>query len=317
MRKKQGLYDPFYEHDGCGVGFIANINGDKTHTIIDDGITILANLEHRGAVGGDTKTGDGAGILLQLPHAFFTKSVDFPLPQPGRYGVGFLFLPRDQAAEQAARKMVEAVIKGEQAEGAQAELLGWRRVPVEPGCLGDEARNRMPSFWQLFVSLNAEPGDTFERHLYILRKALENEAVKRGWEPGSFYIPSFSSRIIVYKGMFVSNQFAAFYPDLLDQDLVSAIALVHQRYSTNTFPSWFLAQPFRLIAHNGEINTLRRNINNMKARESSLSSELFGEDIRKLCPIVNPSLSDSAIFDNVLELLTMGGRSLQDRKSVV
>lgn len=185
MMKKQGLYDPFYEHDGCGVGFIANINGDKTHTIIDDGITILANLEHRGAVGGDTKTGDGAGILLQLPHRFFTKSVDFPLPQPGRYGVGFLFLPRDQAAEKTARKMVEAVIKG-----AQAELLGWRRVPIEPGCLGDEARKQMPSFWQLFVSLNAEPGDTFELHLYILRKAMENEAVKRGWEPDSFYIPS-------------------------------------------------------------------------------------------------------------------------------
>lgn len=306
MMKKQGLYDPWYEHDACGVGFVVNINGQRNHQIVKDGVQILCNLEHRGAVGGDQKTGDGAGMLIQMPHAFFSKVVDFTLPQEGHYGVAFMFLPLDSAKAAAARSMVDATIA---AEGGT--VLGWREVPTDPECLGEFARNVMPSFWQLFVSFPALSGDALERKLYIVRKCCENAAAKQGLAVEQFYIASFSCRTIVYKGMFVSAQFLAFYADLKDEDFVSALALVHQRYSTNTFPSWPLAQPFRFMAHNGEINTLRRNMNNMLARETSIASPLYGDEIKKLLPIVNPVGSDSAVFDNVFELLAMGGRTIE------
>ena len=300
----RGLYDPAREHDACGVGFVVRINGEKSHGIIEDALQALCNLEHRGAIGGDMKTGDGAGIMFQLPHRFFSRVLDFALPQNG-YGVGFLFLPGSKPETERSMKMVARVIK---AEGAR--LLGWRQVPVNADSLGDQARREMPAFRQVFLEYPAS-GDDLERRLYLIRKCLEKEAAALGWDLDQFYIPSFSSRVIVYKGMFVSTQFTSFYPDLKDRDLRSALALFHQRYSTNTFPSWFLAQPFRYLAHNGEINTLRRNLNNMKARESSLSSQLFDEEIAKLFPIVDSSMSDSATFDNVLELLTMGGRSIE------
>ena len=299
------LYDPRNEHDACGVGFIAQINGRKSHKIIREAIQALCNLEHRGAIGGDMKTGDGAGILFQIPHRFFTRVLEFNLPPAGSYGVGFLFLPQGEDESAHARKLTEKTLRNE-----GATLLGWRQVPVQPDCLGEQARREMPSFWQVFLTYPAE-GEALERRLYVLRRCLENAAVKAGWDVDRFYVPSLSSRTIVYKGMFVSTQFESFYPDLKDRDLTSAVAVFHQRYSTNTFPSWYLAQPFRYLAHNGEINTLRRNVNNMRARESSLSSEAFGEEIAKLGPIANPSLSDSAIFDNVLELLTQGGRSIE------
>ena len=304
-RYSGSLYDPRNEHDACGVGFIAQINGRKSHKIIREAIRALCNLEHRGAIGGDMKTGDGAGILFQIPHRFFSRVTAFSLPPAGSYGVGFLFLPQPAAEAQRARKLTETVLRRQ-----GATLLGWRQVPVQPECLGEQARREMPSFWQIFLKLPVQ-GQELERRLYVLRRCLENAALKAGWDADRFYIPSLSSRTIVYKGMFVSTQFESFYPDLKDRDLTSAVAVFHQRYSTNTFPSWYLAQPFRYLAHNGEINTLRRNVNNMRARESSLSCDLFGEELAKLKPIVNPALSDSAIFDNVLELLTQGGRSIE------
>ncbi len=300
-----GFYDPRREHDACGVGFVASIRGEKSHEIVRDAIRALCNLEHRGAIGGDMKTGDGAGLLVQVPHAFLAKSVDFPLPEPGTYGAGFLFLPREAGEAERARLLVERVAARE-----GAEVLGWREVPVRPDCLGEQARDEMPSFWQVFVRLPSVAADGLERGLYVLRKCLEKEARAAGWDLDQFYIPSFSSRTMVYKGMFVSTQFLTFYPDLQDEDFTSAVALFHQRYSTNTFPSWYLAHPYRYIAHNGEINTLRRNVNNMNAREASMASDLFGGEIEKIKPVVNPTMSDSAIFDNVLELLVMGGRSL-------
>jgi glutamate synthase (NADPH/NADH) large chain len=307
MREPFGLYDPSLEHDACGVGFIANLSGEKSHRVVEDAVRILMNLEHRGAVGGDQKTGDGAGMLLQLPHAFFQRVAGLDLPAPGLYGVGFFFLPPEAPEAARARVLVEEAARRE-----GAAPLGWREVPVNPDCLGEQARREMPSFWQLFLTPPAgtEPGEPTERRLYVMRKAMEARARELGWGPERFYIPSLSSRTIVYKGMFVSPQFVPFYPDLSAEDFQSALAIVHQRYSTNTSPSWFLAQPFRFAAHNGEINTLRRNVNNMRAREATLCSPLFGEDLAKLLPIVSPGGSDSAVFDNVLELLVLSGRSL-------
>lgn len=306
MMKKKGLYDPAHEHDACGVGLVAQIDGTRSHQIVLDGIQILSRLEHRGAVGGDLKTGDGAGILLQMPHQFFVKKLDFVLPEEGSYGAGMLFLPqKDEQCEQA-RNLIASVVKE---EGGQ--LLGWRQVPVDPDCLGDMARTAMPSIWQVFVAFEGLSGDKLNRKLYILRKCFENQAAKKGWSIEDFYVPSLSVNTIIYKGMFVAPQFSTFYPDLVDEDFQSALALVHQRYSTNTFPSWPLAQPFRYMAHNGEINTLRGNINKMMAREATLSSKVFGEELPKLFPIVNASMSDSAVFDHVLELLAQDDRSVE------
>ena len=302
--KKQGLYDPFYEHDACGVGFVANINGEKNHAIVDEGVTILCNLEHRGAIGGDQKTGDGAGMLLQIPDKFFRKTLDFKLPAAGEYGVGFLF-PADSAAAEKSRRMVDAVLERE-----KVRLLGWRQVPVIADSLGEIAISSMPSFWQIFVDYKEKP-KSIERSLYVLRRVLEKEADNNGLGMDDFYISSLSSRVIIYKGMFVASQILGFFPDLNDEDFISAMALVHQRYSTNTFPSWPLAQPFRYIAHNGEINTLRGNINKVITHDPTIASPLFGRDISKLFPLINPNASDSAIFDNVFELLHQAGRSME------
>lgn len=306
MRERKGLYDPFYEHDACGVGFVANIDGTKTHEIVENGITILKNLEHRGAIGGDLKTGDGAGMLTQIPDRFFRKVVDFPLPEEGSYGAGFFFLPARREDRDEALNLIENVV-----DSRHGSVLGMREVPVDETCLGDLARSHMPSFLQVFIAFPNVTGDELERQLYILRKSIEKKALKHGFDLDHFYISSLSSRTVVYKGMFIASQFVSFYPDLQDENFRSAIALIHARYSTNTLPSWYLAQPFRFLAHNGEINTLRRNVNNMNARESSISSDLFGESLSELFPIVNPDFSDSAIFDNVFELLVMGGRSAE------
>jgi glutamate synthase (NADPH/NADH) large chain len=304
------LYDPFFEHDSCGVGFVANINGHRSHKIVSDGITILKNLVHRGAIGGDRKTGDGAGMLTQIPHEFFARQCaksGVTLPGAGGYGLGMLFLPQDEAKRANAVRIVDTVVKRE--GGA---ILCWRDVPVRPDCLGELARVGMPFVAQVFVSLSGSPaGDALERLLYVLRKCIEREAVSAGFTDEEFYIPSLSARTVNYKGMFVAPQFEMFFPDLVDESFVSAIALVHQRYSTNTFPSWHLAQPFRYMAHNGEINTLRGNINKMNAREATLKSDLFGKDLAKLFPIITPGGSDSAMFDNVFELLSLGGRSIE------
>jgi len=307
----KNLYDPFFEHDSCGVGFVANINGQQTHKIVSDGITILKNLVHRGAIGGDQKTGDGAGMLTQIPHDFFVRQCagnGVALPgAAGTYGLGMLFLPYDETKRKDAVHIVDAVVKRE--GGA---VLGWRNVPVNPDCLGELARAGMPFIAQVFVTFaGCDGGDALERRLYVLRKCIEREAGSAGFSDEEFYIPSLSCRTVNYKGMFVAPQLELFFPDLLDDMFISALALVHQRYSTNTFPSWHLAQPFRYLAHNGEINTLRGNINKMNAREATLRSDLFGDEIKKLFPIITPGGSDSAMFDNVFELLALGGRSIE------
>ncbi len=310
LQEKEGLYNPQNHHDACGVGFLADVRGEKSHSIVEKGIQILCNMEHRGAVGGDMKTGDGAGMLTQIPHDFFKRELPFSLPQPGDYGVGFFFLPQDKEKREYAMQMADYTLKNE-----GLEILGWRDVPVNPKSLGKEAKREMPFFKQVFVvpkhKQEKDKSSHLERKLYIARKVIEREATKSRWSLQEFYISSFSSRKIVYKGMFVSTQFVSFYPDLGDKDFATSFAVVHQRYSTNTFPSWFLAHPFRYIAHNGEINTLRGNINKIMAREHTLSSPLFGDEIKRLLPIVNTTLSDSAIFDSVLELLIMGGRSIE------
>ena len=304
--ESKGLYHQSYEHDACGVGFIVDINGRKSNQMIKDGITILKNLEHRGAVGGDQKTGDGAGMTTQIPHKFFSRVLDFPLPASGEYGVGYLFLPKQKKSLEKARSIVEKTVSSE-----KGSLLGWREVPVNPECLGEMAKESCPSIWQIFVTFDQLRGRDLERKLFVLRKCIENNARKQKWHMNDFYITSLSSQIIIYKGMFVSSQFELFYPDLTQKDFTSAIAMVHQRYSTNTFPSWPLAQPFRFLAHNGEINTLKGNINKISARESSMKSQILGADIKKVIPVIDTSASDSAIMDNVLELLIHSGRSLE------
>ncbi|MBN2653403.1 MAG: glutamate synthase large subunit [Spirochaetales bacterium] len=304
--KKEGLYDPLNEHEACGVGFVADIKGKRSHSIIEEGMEILKNLEHRGAVGGDAKTGDGAGMLVQMPHKFLKKTVSFDLPDEGSYGAGIVFLPRDEKKLAKSLKLIEDEVKS-----FGAKLLGIRDLPIAPDCLGELALNVMPSFRQVFVSVGKISGDELEVKLYMLRKIMEKKAADAGFSIDEFYFSSFSCKTMIYKGMFVAPQFRVFYPDLADKDFESAIALVHQRYSTNTFPSWPLAQPFRYIAHNGEINTLKRNVNNMTARETTLGSERFGDNLDKMYPIVLAGGSDSAAFDNVFELLNMGGRDIE------
>jgi glutamate synthase (NADPH/NADH) large chain len=307
--QREGLYDPFFEHSSCGVGFVANVDGRRTHQIVVNGVTILLNLVHRGAVGGDSRTGDGAGMLVQVPHRFFlreSKRLGFSLPDEGMYGAAMLFLPQDDEKRARARDLFEDAVTA-----GGGTVLGWREVPSNPELLGEMALVSMPRVFQAFASFGELTGETLERKLYVTRKVLESMAAAEGFSMDDLYVNSFSSRTIVYKGMFVAPQFASFYPDLADPDFESALAVIHQRYSTNTFPSWSLAQPFRFIAHNGEINTLRGNINKMNARELTMSSPLFGEEIRKLSPVIQAGQSDSGIFDNVLELLVAGGRTLE------
>ena len=305
----QGLYDPRYEHDACGIGFVANIKGRASHKIIEQGVEVLVNLTHRGACGCDPETGDGAGLLLQIPHGFFLKQAEahgFALPEAGAYGVGMIFAASDPAKSRQARQMVEEVV---QAEGLR--LLAWRRVPTNAKAIGWLARESEPHIYQFFLEPERSPqlrGDALERKLFIVRKRTEREARNRRLE--RFYPVSISARTICYKGLLLAPQIFGYYPDLGDSDFRSAVALIHQRFATNTFPTWERAQPFRYLAHNGEINTVRGNANWMRAREATLESELFGPDTEKIKPIIDESGSDSTQIDNALELLIQSGRSI-------
>jgi len=298
-----GLYDPRFEHDACGVGMVARLDNRPTHEVVARAITALENLEHRGATGADEHTGDGAGILMQMPHELFAGSVDFELPAAGSYGVLMCFLPNDADVRARLQELLERAV-GEVGQ----RVLGWREVPVRPDHTGRVAGGCRPVIRQLFVGAQgacATDQDAFERKLYVIRRICELDAQ----DPG-LYVTSSSSRTINYKGMLISYQLAAFYEDLRDERTKSALALVHSRFSTNTFPSWELAHPYRVICHNGEINTVMGNVNWMRARESELHSELFGDDLQRILPVVSPGNSDSATFDNVLELLMLAGRSL-------
>ncbi|MFE9482626.1 glutamate synthase large subunit [Streptomyces spororaveus] len=294
---QQGMYDPRNEKDACGVGFVANLTGEATHTLVEQALTVLRNLEHRGATGSEPDSGDGAGILSQVPDAFLREVAGFELPEAGGYAVGIAFLPADGTAQAVAVEQIEALAAQE-----NLTVLGWREVPVSPDLLGNGARATMPAFSQLFVS-NGSTGIELDRKAFVLRKRAEREA--------GVYFPSLSARTIVYKGMLTTGQLEPFFPDLSDRRFASAVALVHSRFSTNTFPSWPLAHPYRFVAHNGEINTVKGNRNWMKARESQLASAAFGEGaLDRIFPICTPDASDSASFDEVLELLHLGGRSL-------
>src|SRR5436309_393150 len=308
---KQGLYDPQHEHDACGVGFLVNIKGKKSNQIIRQAINILVNLNHRGACGCENNTGDGAGILLQMPHGFLKEVCEdarIALPALGDYGAGMVFLPPDKAQRAACEKVFETIV---QEEGQK--LLGWRTVPTDNSSLGETARASEPMVRQVFIGRSSKIGDDmgFERKLYVIRKRAEKVIRYSGLKGGHrFYISSLSYKTLVYKGMLMPEQVDQYYPDLLNPAMESALALVHSRFSTNTFPSWDRSHPYRYMSHNGEINTLRGNINWMHARQAIFQSDLFGDDIKKILPVINTDGSDSSMFDNCLELLVLGGRSL-------
>ena len=310
---KQGLYDPKNEHDACGVGFVAHIKNEKSHRIIEQGLEILLRLTHRGAAGADPREGDGAGILIQMPDAFFravSADLDFDLPAEGEYGVGMVFLPKNDDHRQSCERITEQAI----ADEGQC-LLGWRDVPVDAvrADLPESVVACEPVIRQVFIAKGKGlvDQDAFERKLYVIRRVARTTIDDLGFEDeANFYFASMSSRTIIYKGMFLSHQVGAYYEDLNDARLSSALALVHQRFSTNTFPAWELAHPYRMIAHNGEINTVRGNINWMNARRHSMSSTLLGDDLGKLWPVIAEGQSDTACFDNALELLALGGYSL-------
>jgi glutamate synthase (NADPH) large chain len=307
--RSPGLYDPQTEHDACGVGFVANLRGEKTRDLVEQALEVLRRLSHRAAVGADPETGDGAGILLQLPHRFFKSEglrLGFDMPQRRRYGVGQVFLPQDAAQRTACERIVEEVVVQE-----GQRVIGWRDVPVDPSQVGQQAREVMPVFRQIYVRLRRVPPSAYERTLYVIRKLAENRIRELGVDPrGYFHVASLSAETIVYKGLLLPRQLQPFFLDLQAPNMVSAIAVVHSRFSTNTFPTWDLAQPFRYIAHNGEINTLRGNANWMQARRSQLKSAKFHGGLDRLFPIIVPGKSDSAQFDNMAELLTLGGRTL-------
>ncbi|MEW2084715.1 glutamate synthase large subunit [Streptomyces sp. NPDC005283] len=300
----QGMYDPRNEHDACGVGFVATLTGVASHELVEQALTVLRNLEHRGATGSEPDSGDGAGILLQVPDAFLREVSDFDLPEAGAYAVGIAFLPADDSTNAVSHIETIAAEEG-------LKVLGWREVPVTPDLLGNGARATMPAFSQLFVSDGTSTGIALDRKAFVLRKRAEREA--------GVYFPSLSARTIVYKGMLTTGQLEPFFPDLSDRRFATAVALVHSRFSTNTFPSWPLAHPYRFVAHNGEINTVKGNRNWMRARESQLVTDAFGsadhgdsgsEKLARIFPVCTPDASDSASFDEVLELLHLGGRSL-------
>lgn len=308
---KQGLYDPQFEKDACGMGFVANIKGRKSHQIVRQALTLLENMEHRGGQGSEPNSGDGAGIMLQIPHAFFARELGklgLELPEEGAYAVGMLFLPQDEELRAAHESQLEAIVREE-----GQTLIGWRDVPTDDTTLGRTAKEAKPFVRQVFIGRSAELAEelAFERKLYVIRKRAE-QAIRYSGAPGgdSFYIASLSSKKIVYKGMLTTEQVRAFYTDLSDESVVTAIALVHSRFSTNTFPSWERAHPYRYLIHNGEINTLRGNVNWMHARQTLFASEVFGEDLKKVLPVINPDGSDTAMFDNTLEFLYLAGRSL-------
>src|SRR3954462_14770650 len=294
----QGLYDGRHEHDACGVAFVADMHGRRSNAIVRDALTALHNLDHRGASGAEPNTGDGAGILLQVPDDFLPALSGLELPKAGAYAVGIAFLPSDDAEASEAIRGIEALVEEE-----ELRLLGWRDVPLDPSDLGATALSVMPRFRQLFVSgTRGEVGLGLERRAFCVRKRVEREI--------GVYFASLSCRTLVYKGMLTTDQLPAFFPDLRDERVESAIALVHSRFSTNTFPSWPLAHPYRYIAHNGEINTVKGNRNWMQAREALLASDVIPGELKRLFPIITPDASDSATFDEVLELLHLGGRSL-------
>ncbi|MBI4663849.1 MAG: glutamate synthase subunit alpha, partial [Verrucomicrobia bacterium] len=308
---KQGLYDPWFEHDSCGVGFVVNTKGKKSHQIVRQAIQVLINLNHRGACGCEANTGDGAGILMQMPHAFLSQAcrrAGVPLPGPGEYGAGLIFLPQDAAERKHCEEMVGRIVLEE-----GQELLGWRTVPTNNAMLGATAKAGEPLIRQLFIGRHSKLSDdmAFERKLYVIRKRAENE-IRYSSLPGSqaFYVPSLSYNTLIYKGMLLTEQIEEYYPDLADPAMETALALVHSRFSTNTFPSWARSHPYRYMAHNGEINTLRGNINWMHARQAMFESDLFSDDIKKILPVIHTDGSDSAMFDNCLEMLVMTGRSL-------
>ncbi|MEW6297153.1 MAG: glutamate synthase subunit alpha, partial [Thermodesulfobacteriota bacterium] len=308
---KQGLYDPRFEHDACGVGFVVNIKGEKSHQIVEQALTVLENLDHRGACGCEDNTGDGAGMLLQIPHDFFQHVCDglgIQLPRPKHYGVGMLFLPPDREQRHRFEQMFEAIVTRE-----GQRVLGWRSVPTDNFYLGETAKSCEPVIRQVFIGRNPAIRDdlAFERKLYVIRRQATN-AMRYGGLPGGqyFYIPSLSYKTVIYKGMLTPRQVSTYYPDLSDPLVETAIAVVHSRFSTNTFPSWERSHPYRYLIHNGEINTLRGNENWMHARQAMLASELFGDDLKKIFPIILEDGSDSAKFDNCLEFLVLSGRSL-------
>ncbi|WP_276354008.1 glutamate synthase large subunit [Cohnella caldifontis] len=311
---KQGMYDPSYEHDACGMGFVAHIKGRKSHEIVEQALSLLINMEHRGGQGSEPNSGDGAGILLQIPHKFFsreTAKLGFSLPESGAYAVGMVFLPQDEAVRRKHEEIFETIA----AEEGQT-VLGWRTVPTDDRKLGESAVRVKPFVRQVFIGRSealAGPDDmAFERKLYVIRKRAE-KAIRYADDmegADSFYFPSLSSKKIVYKGMLTTEQVGSFYPELHDPDVETAMALVHSRFSTNTFPSWERAHPFHYMIHNGEINTLRGNINWMHARQTLFASELFGDDLEKVLPIIAPDGSDTAMFDNTFEFMYLAGRSL-------
>ena len=303
---EKGLYSSTYEHDACGVGMVVNIHGNKSHELVDNALKVLENMRHRGAEGADNKTGDGAGIMLQIPHEFILLQ-GIPVPEKGKYGTGLIFLPKDEKKQQ---DILSIMIEEIEREGLQ--LMHLRNVPTNPECLGEAALSNEPAIKQVFITgVTDDKVPVFERILYLIRKRIE----KRISDP-DFYICSLSNSNIVYKGMLSSLQLRQYYPDLTNNYFTSGLALVHSRFSTNTFPTWSLAQPFRLLCHNGEINTIRGNRGWMKARESVLSSEALG-DIREISPIVQPGMSDSASLDNVFEFFVMSGLSLPHAMAVM
>src|SRR6266404_1454814 len=312
LPERQGLYDPRNEHDSCGIGFVANIKGRKSHDIIARGLQILVNLDHRGAVGADPLVGDGAGCLIQMPDALLRDWADgrgLPLPPPGRYAVAMCFLPWDERARTIAIEHVEHFV------GAEGQsLIGWRDVPTDTTGLGTRVVEAMPWISQAVVACSPDIADqdAFERKILTIRKQVLNRVAGLAEQHGlpalrDLYIPSFSTRTLVYKGLLLAPQVESFYADLRDPLTVSALALVHQRFSTNTFPSWRLAHPYRFLCHNGEINTVRGNVNWMAARRQAMTSDLLGADLAKMVPLIGPGQSDTACIDNALELLVVGG----------
>lgn len=309
--KSEGLYTPANERDNCGIGFVAHIKGQKSHDIVKRGLEVLVNMTHRGAESADNATGDGAGILIQIPHDFFIHQ-GIKVPSPGSYGAGMVFLPKNAKSEQVCHKAMQEIIARE-----NLQLLDIKELPVDSSVLGDISKSSEPLIKQIFITGNYEQNE-LERKLYMVRKQMENTIRNSSLKDKSdFYIPSLSSKVMIYKGMLTPEQVEKYFVDLQHPQLTSAIALVHSRFSTNTFPTWALAQPFRILAHNGEINTIRGNRLWMQAREALLKSELFGEDLKKLFPVIEPDMSDSASLDNVLEFLFMTGRTLPHALSML
>ncbi|HSM63756.1 MAG TPA: hypothetical protein VK833_07455 [Gillisia sp.] len=310
MKEKQGLYSPEFEHENCGAGFICSLKGKKSNDIIHKALEILQKLEHRGAVSSDGKTGDGAGILIDIPHDFFVENCDFDLPAEREYAMGNVFLPRKENQRAYCKKIFE-----EQINKKGLKLLGWREVPVDAGHLGAIAADVEPVIEQIFIG-KPEIGledKLFQIKIYTARKITENVILNSKLsERAFFYLPSLSTKTLIFKGLLMPEDIKFYYKDLLDPKVVTRLALVHQRFSTNTFPTWDLAQPFRYMCHNGEINTLRGNIARMRSREELLKSELFDDDLKELFPIILSGKSDSASMDMVVELLLMSGRSLPE-----